>query len=324
MDISNSKTHSDKEKYLFILPFIILFLVMLAIHMNMQLGFGDDAAFLSYSQEPGFSLNRWLQNRYATWSSRTLIEALLIIMVNLPLVVWRIADTAVIVISVVALTKLLMKREYRVYYSVFFCLLFLMLPYRYMSMAGWIATTLNYMWPLAAGIIALYPIRKKYEGRPVKLAEGILYCACLIFACNSEQMAIVLLFAYAGAAVYFSYKNHSPFTLFRNYKYLLLQLVFVIGSFVYIFACPGNSVRIQAESGMWLPEFMDFSFVDKVFNGISVTTDAMFFSQDLVLLVMAAVMLMLVWQKRKKLVWRAVSVLPVIVCAIGLGGLFLY
>ena len=56
MNISNTKSHSNNEKFLFILPFIILFLSMLVIHMNMQLGTGDDVIFLSYSQEmTGFS-----------------------------------------------------------------------------------------------------------------------------------------------------------------------------------------------------------------------------------------------------------------------------
>lgn len=322
MNISNTKSHSNNEKFLFILPFIILFLSMLVIHMNMQLGTGDDVIFLSYSQESGFSLIQWLQTRYVTWSSRTLIEALIILMVNLPSVVWRIADTVVIVISVAALTKLLMRRKYRIYYSAFFCLLFLMLPYRYMSIAGWIATTLNYMWPLTAGLIALYPIRKIYEGRPIKPAEGILYCACLIFACNSEQMAVVLLLAYAGAAVYFSYKNHSPFALFRNCKYLLLQLIFVICSFIYIFTCPGNSVRIQAESDMWLPEFMDLTFWDKASHGISITIDTMFFLQDFVLLAMVAILFILICEKSQKRRWHALSALPVIACVIGLAVFF--
>ena len=146
----------------------------LVIHWKIDLNVigGDDTVFLAYSQEEGFSLLPWLAERYMTWSSRTAIEAVLMVMVNLPAVVWRIADSFVVVIGAAALTRLLEKREYREYYSFFISLMFLALPYSYMSLAGWIATSMNYMWPLAFGLVAVYPIRKSIDGGKIRIIGG--------------------------------------------------------------------------------------------------------------------------------------------------------
>ena len=169
-----------KKEILYYLPFALLLLAELIIHWKIDLNVvgGDDTVFLAYSQEEGFSLIPWLAERYMTWSSRTAIEAVLMLMVNLPAVVWRIADFFVVVIGAAALTRLLERREYREYYSFFVSLVMLALPYTLMSTAGWIATSVNYMWPLAAGLIGLYPIRKYIDGRPVNVPEAVLYTIC--------------------------------------------------------------------------------------------------------------------------------------------------
>ena len=100
-----------KKEMLYYLPFALLLLAELIIHWKIDLNVvgGDDTVFLAYSQEEGFSLLPWLAERYMTWSSRTAIEAVLMLMVNLPAVVWRIADSFVVVIGAAALTRLLLR-----------------------------------------------------------------------------------------------------------------------------------------------------------------------------------------------------------------------
>lgn len=289
-----------KKEILYYLPFALLLLAELIIHWKIDLNVvgGDDTVFLAYSQEEGFSLIPWLTERYMTWSSRTAIEAVLMLMVNLPAFVWRVADSLVVVIGAAALTRLLERKEYREYYSFFISLMFLALPYSYMSLAGWIATSLNYMWPLAFGLIGIYPVRKYIEGERIRLPEGILCTVCLIFAGSSEQMAFVLLASYGCCGVYLLCGKERR-RIWQQCKYYLLQTALTLLCFVYILACPGNAIRSASETATWLPEFASYSLFKKIELGVTVTIKSIFVQENIGFLVMTFLLAALIWQYRK-------------------------
>lgn len=300
-----------KKEMLYYLPFALLLLAELIIHwkINLNVVGGDDTVFLAYSQEEGFSLIPWLAERYMTWSSRTAIEAVLMLMVNLPAVVWRIADSFVVVIGAAALTRLLERREYREYYSFFISLMFLALPYSYMSLAGWIATSLNYMWPLAFGLIGIYPVRKYIEGERIRLPEGILCTVCLIFAGGSEQMAFVLLASYGCCGVYLLCGKERR-RIWQQCKYYLLQTALTLLCFVYILACPGNAIRSASEMATWLPEFASYSLFKKIELGVTVTIKSIFVQENIGFLVMTFLLAALIWQYRKNWGCRIMALIP--------------
>lgn len=300
-----------KQEILYYLPFILLFLAELIIHWKIDLNIpgGDDAAFLACSQEEGFSLVPWLAERYMTWSSRTAIEAALMLMVNLPASVWRAADSLVVVIGAAALTRLLERRECREYYSFFVSLMFLALPYNYMSLAGWIATSLNYMWPLAFGLVGIYPVRKYIDGERIRVSEGVLCTVCLLFAGSSEQMAFVLLASYGCCGVYLLWGKERKL-IWQQYKYYLLQTALIVLCFVYILACPGNGHRSVAETATWLPEFASYSLFTKMKLGVAVTIKAVFVQKNIGFLLMTFLLAVLIWQYRKNWVCRVTALIP--------------
>lgn len=306
-----------KQEILYCLPFVLLLLAELVIHWKIDLNVigGDDTVFLAYSQEEGFSLLPWLAERYMTWSSRTAIEAVLMVMVNLPAVVWRIADFFVVVIGAAALTRLLEKREYREYYSFFISLMFLALPYSYMSLAGWIATSMNYMWPLAFGLVAVYPIRKSIDGGKIRIIEGIVYTVCLIFAGSSEQMAFVMAASYGCYGLYLIWNGKGRLIL-KEYRYILMQFLLSVLCLLYILLSPGNGIRSASETAKWLPEFASYSILKKIELGVSVTIKSIFVQENTGFLVMTFLLAVLIWQTHKKWTYRVLAVIPACVMLI--------
>lgn len=297
------------KKYLYYFPFLVLFIVELALHWKITLNWGDDTVFYAYSHEQGFSLITWLSERYMTWSSRTAIEAVIMFMVNLPENLWRVFDSVIVVLAAFSITRLFEQKDYREYYSAVICLLILALPYQYMSLAGWIATTLNYMWPLALGVTALYPIRVYAEDGTIRIPEGILYSLCLIFAVSSEQMAAVMLAAYGGYILYLLWSGKVNL-LCKRYKYVMLQFVLTVMGFVYILLCPGNAVRSVTEAETWLPEFTSYSILDKLISGSAATIKSIFVQENTGFLVMTFLLAVLVWCCNKKWFNRFLSFIP--------------
>lgn len=300
-----------KKEILYYLPFVVLFLAELVIHWKIDLNVtgGDDAVFLAYSQEPGYSLISWLAERYMTWSSRTLIEAVLMVMVNLPHLVWRVADSAVVALAALFLTRLLERREYREYYSFFISLMFLALPYSYMSLAGWITTSVNYMWPAAAALAALYPIRQRVDGNCVTAVQGVICTVLLLFAGTSEQTAFVLFASYGCYGLYLLWDGQGR-DIFRKYKYILLQFVLSGMCMAYILLCPGNRERSAFETEKWLPQFASYSLFDKLETGVSVTIKSIFVQENAGFFVLAFLLAALVWQNRRQTACRVLALVP--------------
>ena len=66
------------------------FCVMLALHAAMPVGLGDDPMYRDMLNR--MSLWQFLTEHYATWSARSLVEAVLCTVAALPPAVWRVAD----------------------------------------------------------------------------------------------------------------------------------------------------------------------------------------------------------------------------------------
>ena len=174
--------HKRKELIMKYLPFAFLGIVMLIVHSRMGLDTGDDTWFINQTSVDGFNLLRWLTNRYHTWSSRTLIEATMLIILPMKVYVWRILDSFLIVITSLFMSKNFCTDEYIVLKNWLIVLLSFTINFQYMSEAGWGATTLNYVWPLAFAMVAVYSIRKIYDEKPIRKWEYSIYSVSLLFS----------------------------------------------------------------------------------------------------------------------------------------------
>ena len=73
------------KNYLFLLPFLFLFLILLNWHHSIGLS-ADDLFFYTIPQES--DIISFVTERYDIWSSRTLIEYVLCHILQLPLILW--------------------------------------------------------------------------------------------------------------------------------------------------------------------------------------------------------------------------------------------
>ena len=114
-------------------------------------------------------------------------------------------------------------------------------PMMQMNSAGWAATTINYMWPMALGLFSLIPIRKVWDGEKIKFWQYPLYVIALLFSANQEQACAILFGTYLLFAILMVIKNK------KIHPFIVIQNILVIASLIFILTCPGNSVRTQTE-----------------------------------------------------------------------------
>lgn len=294
-------------------PFIVFAGVMLILHILIPLGTGDDTWFAGILGEPPTfqSYISYIVNRYATWSSRLLIESMLIALARNPLI-WRILDTMMMVWIAYGLSMVFNRRK-NAYIDWFIILAVMSFPIVILSEAGWIATTLNYSWPLGCYLITLIPVVHRWEGKQPSIGEYAAVMPALFYACNQEQMAASV-FAVSLFLLVKEYTDRRHIS-----RYLLTEIIFALAGMLFILMCPGNAARNISETATWFPDYASFGLFTKVELGFSSTLYQMFYQFDTCFFLLAFTIAVYAFVMSKKLYVRIVAAVPLVaVCILGL------
>lgn len=243
---------------------------------------------VTYFKEQSFSLNWLINERYMTWSGRVLLESVLPFLCKHDYV-FRVVSVAFVLLNVYSL-KLIFKDL-----SLSLILLFLSLfPFYNFESAGLVATTVNYYYPAVLGIFSVGVL---LEDERASLFIAIALVICSIIASNHEQMSLILVIFSSLLVIKNKHKSLAFVVLFLSILGLLNCAL-----------CPGNHLRLVAETAKWMPEFSDYSFFNKVYLGISSTLYFLNFSEPFFLVLLTAILFFLY----KKKLWMVMAILVII------------
>ncbi len=295
---------TDKQRKKNILYCTVFFIVLVIYHLAIRIDFGDDTYYAHALDQTG--LAAFLINRYYTWSSRLVIEALLVCFVRSPLL-WKVADIAVMCLLAFALYELSHKT------SLFLVLSMLLIyPFVEMNTAGWIATTMNYLWPLAFGLYSLLIIDKISRHIRPKWWESLLSIFALIIGANVEQYCavhIVILTIYAIRIFIDKNRDSSLWILAVHYLISFASLLFVL-------TCPGNKLRTASEVVSHMKDFYQKTLIDKLIDGFENTMAGMLSSYNLIFLIFAIFLCICVFKRTKSKGLRIVALIPALLCPV--------
>ena len=242
-------------------PFVLFVGAMLILHAIMGFN-GDDIKYAKVLTNQ--SLVDYINYRYYNWSSRLIIDGLLVILTRIDMIVWKILDVVIYTFGVYYIIRLVNKK-YSKKMAYFGVLLFLMYPFYEMASAGWISTTLNYSWCFAFGIISFIPLIYEVQGEKVNGYIYVISFLALLFATNQEQSG-ALIFAFNLLYLLNCLINKKPVN-----KFNVLATVISAGALIFVFTCPGNNIRFAHEVAYWYPEFANFTILDKSYLGLVTT-----------------------------------------------------
>lgn len=239
----------------------IFFIVLLLLHLPLRTGWGDDVFFAQESMP----LGAFLTDRYRTWTSRVLIEAGIKLLTAWPEWVWKILNILMVLLLVWITADLFgiadkgagsPKKAQILFFFMLGCL-----PALSLCDAGWIATTMNYLWPMTLGLVAMRPLKHWIRGEKCPVWEYPVCPICMIFAANVEQGAAILFGVYLLCGIYISQKRGR----LSSFYYVLLFCVAV--SILFILTTPGNAIRFAKETNHWFPGFDELNLYEKVLMG---------------------------------------------------------
>lgn len=242
-----------------LIPFVLAFVAILTFHFSVDLTTDDYKyfriyAFGYYEQGDVLSFMRW---RYATWTSRVLIEFFTFWFVQYPTWVFSIVNS-LIILAIVAMTYKLFSKKTGFIYATVAILLSFMYRITDQGSAGYLVTMIGYLWVMVAFLPTLFPFKQSFGNGVSYQWHTYVVCAlCALLCCNCEQICVtaIMMWGMFILYTYFQTKRIDPL-------YCTLLLI-ALGHLVTIMTCPGNAERTVVEISR-MPVFEQYTFLRKV------------------------------------------------------------
>lgn len=282
-------------------PYAALAAVMLALHLQFTLGTGDDVMYSqTLLQSSLYDFSVW---HYYTWSARTLVEAVMVIVESWPALVWRLLDPFVIALGALCGAQLLGLRG-RPSSEWALCAAVLCYPWSDMSTAGWICTTLVFVWPLTAALASACALQKAARTGRAGLFAAALSCAGLLYAANMELLCGAYLICLAGffAARIFS-RERIPALFWA-------QTAVCAANLVWSLTCPGTQMRYENQIASSFCDYGLLRFFQKLSVGIHAAAANTLFTAHIGAAVLFGILAVSVWAGTRRRLPRAASLAP--------------
>ncbi len=286
------------------LPFTALFLVMLAMHFNMSMGLADDTIYAAVLGQQ--TLREFWTTSYNTWSSRQLLEAAVVYVIHAPLL-WRVLDSLLFALAARWLYRSLGPAQRTQSRAWLICALCAMYPMANLVSAGWVVTTVIYIWPLALGLYGVSVLMRLTRDEHVGVWEYPLAALATLFAANMEQVAVALFVIDAALLIWNLLRKN------RRIAYFFVSFAVVLADIVYSRTCPGVAERTINETNGWFPDFAAVPLWRKLEMGFSSTIRDFAMKPNLTFFLFAIVLLAAVVLRTKKTAARACAAVPLFV-----------
>ena len=276
------------------IPFVILFLAILVIHIKFEIMNDDLNHYVNVSLDSTYW--NYIVTRYNGWSSRILVELLTVFLLKCPFIVYKILDSFVFTTVAISLSKIFNKQK-NDFLNYLICGLVFAFPFSIMASAGWTATTVGYLWTFATGLICFIPISNMLYDKEKTISKKFipLYLLLFIFATDSEQFLLIAGFL---ITLLIFYKRIIKKEKINSYVYALFILSVIKG--IFILLCPGNEARKLSEIKTYFPTFNELSIFNKFSMGINFTIRSLYKHPIVIYLVVSSLCLLTYFKKVKK------------------------
>lgn len=285
------------------IPYITFFLIMLVMHNSVFANFRDDAVNIGVLEREG-SIFSILKSVRQGQSSRSIVEFFLLLMLKLPIYVFRIIDSLAYVLCAWSIGHLFRRSSSSAWLSVALVMLF---PMSQMCACGWVTTSVVYLWTLAALMYSFTWMSLYLSNNKIPVYYYITIIIATLFASNHEQGA-ALTVGFVGVFLLYCIANKKKISILA-YIQLAIACIMLIMSIT----SEGNANRSYAELVGHMPDFYHKSLFARSLELFIDTSRKYLFGANIALLALGAALCYIVWEKHKNTLYTAIAVFPLIV-----------
>lgn len=273
------------SKILFIITALIaIYFVVFAFRISCI--HGDDGYYVQFTVTAD-----WLKERYQTWSSRLVLDALMVTFTHHH-ILFRIISALCFgslpwilrALLVGGLGKDCVGLKLP---SILICAVVFLFPVHTMSNSGWIATITNYFIPFYL-MIAAATLLCKINKFCIKDVFFLLLAVLALIIAGNQEMCALLMIALSCGCLLFNIKR----------KCALVVLLISILSVCNTLACPGNEIR-YVFSLQFIEGYDNWNSAYKLYMGTIATFRRYFFSGNAISVFTVMILIMAVKQKLK-------------------------
>lgn len=265
---------------------------------------GDDPHYFTALATFHGNLFAYLVHVYQTWSSRLVGEALNVLLVH-HIRLWQLIEaTAFTLISVLPAYFFKTSTENRARILLVSFALSFSFPITLIYHAGYVATTVHYLFPFACLLLAIFPFIRQLNVSKNPKALWLISFLAFIYAVLEQQTLVILLLFFAGFLLY-SYLQK------KNYRLALLYFILAVLSLIFSLTAPGNQARTLAETKAYFPNFAQLPLTAKLNMGFSSVMTSVFTNSWILPLIFLLALFILLLQQGKIL--KALIILPPII-----------
>lgn len=247
----------------------ILTIYMIMIAINSVASYGADD--IQVAQRVGENYKNYIYEflQFSQWESRFGSRALILLFSRAPFIVFIIFNSLMMMLLIVNLYFIVINQKFslkKIKKNIFIILfIFLLIPWTAMSSAGWMATSITYLWAITLGSYIVYEFNQNIKISWLKFS---LLAPVLFYTVTTEFITPVLF-------LYFFITNFLEKNKL-NVQRIMLSIIF-FGGIILAILWPGNTIRFYAEL-RWFPDFLNYSLIDKAALGITSTAHNLIFN----------------------------------------------
>lgn len=225
---------------------------------------------------------------------------------HIPYTLWKVFNTGVFVLIAVLLAHLFTDKTPQA--VLLTCGLVMAFPLWYLCSAGYIASSTNYLYPLAGILLIACSLKAVCSGQEVPLYRHLLRLPVMAYLLNQDQAACILVGGLLLLWLYVAFidpKNKVIIRCVATYFFVALA------GYIVLFLLPGHLNRMSdtTEMELYLPEYANWNVAKKLYRGFTSTAAVIFFDNTS-LYVLFFFLLFLVSQEKGGLWCRIISTLP--------------
>lgn len=239
-----------------IYPVEVLFVGVLLLWLFVPTTERDDNWFLAtYILNFGENLPAFLKFRYETWSTRLILEAYTLFLLKYPLL-YKLSMAAWVVAVVTGLRRLLgHKGNETVLWAM--CAWVGVIPMDIHLRAGYVCTTVNYVFAMACIIWAAVPVLARLRGEKPPLWQEVLALVLMVLGCNMEYYCPPALIAFLVLSVKTAVKKKNPWLS-------IVLTVIAAASLWFALAAPSGTLSSYNDATQYFPGYEDLSVLQKL------------------------------------------------------------
>lgn len=290
--------------YKWYFPFIILVMYQLLIHMFAGNYHGDDVSYIHDVKKEG--LYNYLYKVITSYGLNPVTISVQLLFASMSYWIWRVIDIFVVFLTAY-MTMRLVFNEKKLEYSYFICVIWLFFPFTYLSSAGWVITTIGYLWAIPLMLYYLIIAKKILINEQTKVYQHVISYLFLFYLASG---GVQIQFVFGVLVLLFILYAHKM-NIKKSFFYV--SIVIIILNIIIYMLRTGPRGRYITDEAYFFQNFSMLTVFEKIQIGFMQVTTNMFLNANWINLILCIVVVLSVYRLYEQKIIRLIAIFPLVI-----------